>query len=36
MDYRSPFTKIIAESSFQELPRRLRERRTEDPGKPTT
>jgi phospholipid transport system substrate-binding protein len=35
MNYRSQFTKIMAESSFQELVRRLRERRTEE-GKPTT
>ncbi len=36
MNYRSQFTKIIAESSFQELMRRLRDRRTGDGGKPTT
>lgn len=34
MNYRSQFTKIIAESFFQELLHRLRERRTEDGGKP--
>jgi phospholipid transport system substrate-binding protein len=35
MNYRSQFTKIIAESSFQELLRRLRERRLKE-EKPTT
>ena len=36
MNYRSQFGKIIGESSFQELLRRLRERHPEDGGKPTT
>jgi len=34
MNYRSQFTKIIAESSFQELLRRLRERPKQDLSKP--
>lgn len=34
MNYRSQFTKIMAESSFQELLRRLRDRRTGDGSKP--
>ena len=36
MNYRSQFTKIMAESSFQELLRRLRERPTKDGGPPKT
>lgn len=36
MNYRSQFTKIMGESSFQELLRRLRERPTKDGGTPKT
>lgn len=36
MNYRSQFTKIMADSSYQELLRRLRDRRTGDGSKPET
>ena len=36
MNYRSQFTKIIAESSFQELLRRLRERPKQGPQQAKT
>ncbi|GMV49377.1 MAG: hypothetical protein NBKEAIPA_03259 [Nitrospirae bacterium] len=36
MNYRSQFTAIIADASYQELVRRLRERTKEDLAKPTT